>query len=184
MPELPIAEITKIVTRDDGRVFLIADRRRVAASAFFAAIEWYWYAPNTPRNRFYDAYVTEWMDLPWAVVAFPNGRLPAARRLAKQLGLRVVDGVPTALDVRNGVVTPTHFPGARLPNGRENLGMFNVENDKDSPVYRNVRRDAEAMLQATDEINDILNRGVSLTPAQIADYIYGPGFPAAADNPP
>jgi hypothetical protein len=180
MSEVSAAEISRIVTRDDDRVFLIANAGRVAAAAFFAAIEWYWYAPKTPRNRFYDCYVTEWTDLRWMVVAFPQGRLPAARRLAKQLGLRIADGVPTQLEKRNNALVPTFFPGATLPNGRDNLSMFAVENDKGSPVYRNVRRDHEAMLQATGEIVGILNRGASLTPAEIADYIYGPGFPATA----
>jgi hypothetical protein len=38
------------------------------------------------------------------------------------------------------------------------------------------------MLQAPSEICGILNRGKRLTPAQIADYIYGPGFPLPSQH--
>jgi hypothetical protein len=195
MPEpLTAEEVIQVVTRRDGRVFLIGMTQRVGLTAFIAAIEWYWYTPGTPRNRFFDVYFTEWEDIHYVIAAFPIGRLDAARRLAKQLGLRIGNGVPTMVQVAGAGVSgstgyppghplegliPTFFPGGVLPNGRDNTAMFTVENDKGSPVYRNRIRENDGMLRAGHEINEALNRGVRLTPAQIADYIYGPGFPLA-----
>lgn len=188
-------EIAAIVTNPAGRVFLTVGAGRVGGAAFIAAIEWYWYAPRTERSRFFDVWGVEWEGLSWAVVSFPAGRLDAVRRLAKQLGLRLAQGVAAiveapphvklqasrrySVELDRGGVHLTFFPGGILPNGRDNLAMFNVENDHHSPVYKNRKRDNDAMLQATGEINGILNRGVRLTPAQVADYIYGPSFPVA-----
>lgn len=189
---LTASEIIEIVTRRDGRVFLVGMAQRIGLSAFFAAIEWYWYTPHSPRNRFFDVYVTEWEDIDYVIAAFPIGRLDAARRLAKQLGLRIGNGVPTMVQVAGAGVSgsnryppghplegfiPTFFPGGVLQNGRYNTAMFTVENDRGSPVYKNRVRENNGLLQATHEINEALNRGVRLTPPQIADYIYGPGFP-------
>jgi len=194
---LPLEDISATVTRRDGRVYVVSHSERVAVAALCAAIEHYWYHPGTSRNRFYDLYGTEWRRLCWLIMAFPLGRLDEVRRLAKQLGLRVVDGSPAIIGQENGQVVmqvtarPSRlmtliepgvpvefFPGTMLPSGTENLSIFTIENDKNSPVYKARRHDTEAMLQASEEINEILNKGVNLTPAQIADYIYGSGaFP-------
>lgn len=174
------AEIAAVVTKDDGRTFLVAMQGRLGAASLAGAIEWYWYPPNTDRNRLFDIYFTDWEDLRWMVIAFPAGRLDEVKRLAKQLGLRLANGVPTMFSLaskRPSDIIPLFFPGERLPNGRDNMAMMTIENDAGSPVYQNRKRDHDGMLQADFEINDALNRGVRLTPAQIADYIYGPGFP-------
>lgn len=173
MAETPISELVFHVTRDDGRVFLVSMGNRVAAPALVAAIEWYWYAPGTPRNRFFDTWFVMWQEMAWYVCAFPIGRFAAVKSLARRLGLRIADGTPLLMQASG----ESWFPGARLPDGRSNRSMFTVENDTGSPIYRNSRRDNAAMLQASIEINTTLNRGVRLSAAQIADYIYGPGFP-------
>ena len=70
------------------------------------------------------------------------------------------------------------FPGTMRLDGTENYALFTLESDRNSPIYRNNERDFDTMFQATLEICVLLNRGISLTPAQIADYIYGSGsFP-------
>jgi hypothetical protein len=193
-----IDDIAKCVTTRAGRVFLISHVSRIGISAFCAAIEWYWYPPNTSRNRFFDVYAANWHGMKWIIIALPIGRLPATQRLAKQLGLRIADGSPVIMgDQRSQVIvqatlrpskidavlkeTPmAFFPGTLLPNGQENEFIYTVENDHGSPVYKNRRNDAETISQASGEINDMLNKGIKLTPAQIADYIYGTGpFPNA-----
>jgi hypothetical protein len=195
---ISIEDIPGIVTRRDGRAYVVSNASRVGVAALYAAIEWYWYSPATSRNRFYDIYGTDWRGMSWVIVAFPQGRLDAVRRLAKQIGLRVVDGSPVMIGrdhsslliqvtsrpsqlsdfIKRDDVPIEFFPGTILPNGLDNLSIFTIENDENSPVYKNRQHDDEAMLQATIEINDILNKGVKLTPAQIADYIYGSGsFP-------
>jgi hypothetical protein len=199
--DLPEDRVAELVTRGDGRIYLIAHITRVAVPAFAAAIEWYWYPPDSERNRLFDVYSTKWAALDWIIIAFPNGRLPAVRRLAKQLGLRLADGVPTVVGNPGAVIMAQfalrpsmarqygidglslhYFPGSRLANGRDNETIFTVEYDKNSPLYKTKKNDDEAMMQATFEINDLLNRGKKLTPAQIADYIYGSGpFPHVED---
>lgn len=192
---LPLDEIAAQIVKKDGRVHLVAHAQRVGLEAFNAAIEWYWYQPHTSRSRFYDISVTDWHETIWTVTSFPDGRLPAVRRLAKQLGLRIADGPPVMMGdegSRFKVLATSrpsrltafdhtsiaYFPGTFLPDGKENPAIFTIENDRGSPVYKNRKRDDEAMQQASEEVCEILNRGIRLTPAEIADYIYGTGsFP-------
>jgi hypothetical protein len=200
MFELPEERVAEVVARGDGRIYLVSHSGRIAVPAFAAAIEWYWYPPDSSRNRLFDVYGTDWFGLGWVITAFPSGRFAAVRRLAKQLGLRIADGAPTVVGNKHGAILmqftsrPSkmrgamppdfphdalrYFPGAILPNGRENDCLFTVEYDRDSPLYKNKKNDEDAMMQASAEINEAFNRGVRLTPAQIADYIYGSGsFP-------
>ena len=193
MQSVPPGEIAFLTSRNDGRVSLVHHNERVGAAAFTAAIEWYWYAPGTPRNRFFDCYHVRWEDIDWIVTVFPIGRLDACRRLARQLGVRIANGTPritvgeprfivagrddNMVDLREGGLTWLEFPGTHLADGTENLRMFAIENDDTSPVYKASRRDLGSMGQATTEINAAFQRGIRLTPAQIADYIYGPSYP-------
>lgn len=194
---LPSEDIPEVVTRADGRLHLIAYHKRVGVTALTAAIEWYWFKPGTARNRFYDVYGAEWHRMRWIIVSFPAGRLPAVRRLAKQIGLRIADGPPVLMGDERSLLNiqaaspPSRltefiqqdipmefFPGTLLPDGKENGALFTIENDRGSPVYKNQARDEDAMRQASGEICALLNQGVKLTPLQIADYIYGSGsFP-------
>jgi hypothetical protein len=193
---LPTHQITECLTARNDRVFLISFVQRVGATALIAAIEWYWYPPSSERNRLFEVYGTEWHGMHWLITAFPSGRLPAVRRLAKQLGLRITDGSPVMIGETGAIniqssSRPSHlaeftvqdlpmefFPGTMLSDGRENLAVFTIENDSGSPVYKNRQRDEQAMFQASGEVSKMLNRGIKLTPRQIADYIYGAGsFP-------
>jgi hypothetical protein len=178
-------------------MYVVSNVQRVGTIAFSAAIEWYWYAPNTARNRLFDIYCAEWHKMQWFITAFPANRMPAVRYLAKQLGLRIADGPPLMIGEQGSIVylqaasRPSRltaltaqdvpiefFPGTMLPNGQENDRIFTVESDRGNPIYKNRRRDEEAMFAASGEISAALNRGVHLTPRQIADYIYGSGaFP-------
>ena len=191
------ADLAAHILRGDGRVHIAAHMDRIGAAALFAAVEWYWYAPNTSRNRFYDISLCEWRDMRWAVMSFPAGRLHAVQRLAKQIGLRIADGPPIMLGRAGGVAViqatsrPSRlsdfrqqgvpidiFPGGVLPDGRDNLSIFTVEYDKGNPAYETKRQNETGMHEAGLEVNEALNRGVRLTPLQIADYIYGSGdFP-------
>lgn len=204
---MPLDDIAAVILRNDGRVHIATNILRVGGAALFAAVEWYWYQPGTSRNRLYDVACCEWRNLHWAVMSFPNGRLHAVERLAKQIGLRIAVGPPIMMGTegsramiqatsrpsrldeyrRQGIAIEI-FPGGMLPDGRDNLAIFTVEYDKDNPTYENKRQNEEGMHEAGLEINEVLNRGVRLTPYQIADYIYGSGdFPKAdaiADVPP
>jgi len=192
MIELSTSDLSSEMLRNDGRVRLVSHISRVGATALLAAIEWYWYPPGTERSRLFDIYGAEWADTHWIITVFPQGRLHAVRRLARQLGLRVADASPIAMG--QGVIRaiaasyPSRlsglldrdrvqtFPGAILPNGGDNTAILTLEYDKQNPTLKNRPRDEEAMRQASAEINELFNRGQRLTPAQIVDYIYGSGF--------
>jgi hypothetical protein len=202
MSDIPPEELTRIIGNDTARTYLVFVESRIAASAFIAAIEWYWYPPGNPRNRFFDFYPVIWHDLLWGVAAFPTGRLEAVLRLAKQLGLCLANGAPIIFGDPDSIVIfqaaarpdsdavtqaksqgmlPDYFPGTFKANGEINRSIFTIESDANSPIYKNRVKDNQAMQQAGDEVNKILNRGTRLTPAQIADYIYGSGpFPLSS----
>ena len=193
--ELSISELSAEMLRNDGRVWMVSHISRVGATAMIAAIEWYWYPPDTSRSRLLSIYGVTWAGTHWTITVFPRGRLAAVRRLARQLGLRVADGSPLSITGHKfqaiAAAYPSRltaklreqyalFPGAILPDGTDNTSIVTLEYDAGSPLYKNRIRDEEAMRQASGEVNELFNRGHRLTPAQIADYIYGSGpFPRA-----
>jgi hypothetical protein len=198
---MSLDDVGALILRNDGRVHIATNTVRIGAAALFAAVEWYWYQPGTPRNRLFDVSCCEWRGMNWAVMSFPSGRLQAVQRLAKQIGLRIADGPPIVIGREGGfaVIQATSrpsnlehyrrqgvpidvFPGGVLRDGRDNLSIFNVEYDKGNPSYESKRQHEEGMHTAGLEVNEALNRGVRLTPLQIADYIYGSGdFPKVDD---
>lgn len=168
---------------------------RPGAVAFITCCEWYWYTPDTPRNRFFHLNVMTWEAMVWAVASFPAARLPAARKLASQLGMRLADGVPTLLiaaraasvtvsarpsraaELRAAGMEPRFFPGAALADGRDNRAAWHIENDRGSPVYLNRRRLDEEVKAAEGEIQEVFKRGHRPTPREVADYVWGDAAP-------
>lgn len=63
-----------------------------------------------------------------------------------------------------------------MPDGRDNMSMFTVENGSGSPIYKG-RRERRDVMQAETEVIDGFVNGVEWTPEKIAEYIYGvPNF--------
>lgn len=195
--KLTVTEAAELLTRNDQRIHLVSMMGRLGASALMATLEWTFFRPGEPDAKYFDVHVVLWSGHPFFVASLPAARQIEARRIAKQLGVRLVRGLPVIFASGATTIVATSgpsrlaqlgvpanaasfFPGAKLPDGRDNPAIFVVENDHNSPVYRNLETDFQAMCSAEDEIVDLLNRGVRLTPAQIADYIYGSGaFPNA-----
>jgi hypothetical protein len=176
-------EIVDFVTTRPDLVHIVALASRPGVRALCGCIEWYWYSPDTDRNRLFHLALVQWMDMWWILVAVPSGRLPAVKNLARQLGLRIVDGIPTMAEpAKPGDpelpdlpgMTGQYFPGGVLPNGRRNLSMVSVENASDSPLHSgklSLSRDALAYRE-----RQVLEAFVNLerpTPRKIHDYIYG-----------
>lgn len=187
--EATLDQITAFFRRQD-LAHLVFARARPGALVLAVCVEWYWYAPGTPRNRFFHLRLLEWEGMDWAAASFPQPRLPAARRLAKQLGMRLADGVPTLLArgpaaaasasarpssaaIREAGLEARFFPGAGLADGGDNRAMWQVENDPASPVYLNRRRIDEDVFAAEDEIARVFANGHRPTPREVADYVWG-----------
>lgn len=177
--------VTFLTTRPD-LAHLVTMAVRPGVKVLFGCIEWQWYSPHTDRNRFFHMNVIQWQDIPWLVCSFPNGRLPAVRGLARHLGLRIADGVPTLIEpagpgdreiIREGFprgLTARHFPGGVLPQGGDNRSMWNIENDSSSPLHTGrlklTREEGEKREMA---VIDAFVEGKRPRVQDIHDYIYG-----------
>jgi hypothetical protein len=108
-------------------------------------------------------------------------------KLAKQLGMRISDGVPTMMRQINPGEKPDGmfdksgifvFPGGHI-NGSDNRSMYTIENDSGSPIYTNSTKTHQDIMSAEHEVNDGFVNGVEWTPEKIVEYVYGvPNFVA------
>lgn len=170
------ATFVEFVTAPLPRIHLVSMADRPGTMIMSAMIEWTWFVPGSSTAHRFELRRVVWEDIPFLVMTFPRKKFPAIRSLAKRLGMRVADGVPTLLD-HNGT---SHFPGGRLPNYQPNCAMYSLENDSGSPIYQNNRRQLDEFYQCEGELIDALaNTGGKLSVEQVVDYLYGNGpFPA------
>lgn len=170
--EVTEAALARIFQRQDT-LKVITVIGRPGALALIAAIEWLWFSPKGEQNDLYQMYVADWSEMKWVVAAIPISKLEDTKALATKLGMRIANGVPTMIEA-SGM---SFFIGGRMPDGKDNMTMYTIENDHGSPVYKNKTRDNAGIKQAEIEVLDGFVNGVDWTPEKIADYIYGtPSF--------
>jgi hypothetical protein len=180
-------DFIRFVTEPSGRIHLVMLTTRPGVMALLGAIEWTWFPPGGPRAAQIGVCGLEWEGLAWVIASLPKAKLADVCRMARRLGMRIANGVPTILVPASPGEPESHqfpgfaaryFPGAARPDGSDNMAVHTVENDKDSPVYRNSTRLESEILQCEREAVAALNRGMKLSVRQIADYMYGSGpFP-------
>ena len=168
-------------------IHLVSMTTRPGSYALISAIEWFWFSPKKNLNHLFNLTIVRWEGLDWLVVSIPKHKLQAVKRLAKQLGMRIADGVPSLIRHMEPDEKPDRtlegvgvfvFPGGIL-NGSDNKYMFTIENDSGSPIYTNSTKTHQDIRSAENEVNDGFVNGVEWTPEKIVEYIYGiPNFVA------
>lgn len=168
-------------------VHLVSMTTRPGAYALISAIEWFWFSPRKNLNHLFNLTMVRWEGLDWFVVSIPKHKLKDVKQLAKQLGMRIADGVPSLIRRTEPDEKPDRllegvgvfvFPGGIL-NGSDNKNMFTIENDTGSPIYTNSQKTHQDIRSAENEINDGFVNGVEWTPEKIVEYVYGvPNFVA------
>jgi hypothetical protein len=160
---------------------------RPGSFALITSIEWFWFSPKKNLNHLFNLTIVKWEGLDWLVTSIPKYKLQEVKKLAKQLGMRIADGVPMMIRTINPNEKPDKtyagmgmfmFPGGRL-NGSDNKDMFTIENNTGSPIYANCEKSHQDIRSAEDEVNDGFINGVEWTPEKIVEYVYGvPNFVA------
>lgn len=171
-------------------VHLVSMLERPGSLALISSIEWFWFSPKKSLNHLINMAIVKWEDINWVVTSFPEHKLQDAKQLAKQLGMRIADGVPTIIRHVKPGENPDKkfssemgafiFPGGII-NGLDNKNMFTIENDSDSPIYANSERTNKDIMSAEKEIVTGFVNGVEWTPEKIVEYIYG--IPNFVSNP-
>ncbi len=171
-----------------GTIHLVSMSTRPGSFALISAIEWFWFSPKKDLNHLFNLTIVRWEGLDWLVASIPKHKLKDVKQLAKQLGMRIADGVPTLIRCIEPGEKPDKtydgagifiFPGGNLNNGSSNKDMFTIENDTGSPIYTNSKKDHQDIKSAEGEIVDGFINGVEWTPEKIVEYIYGvPNFVA------
>jgi hypothetical protein len=174
-----LEECRLALAEPSGKTHLILNATRPGAKVLVAAIEWYWYKPLTMANNLFGLRYLVWEDMDFEIVSFPSSKLGAVKHLAGLLIMQITDRIPMLVSdtsdpdarqlERDLYVKP--FPLALMPDGKTmNPLVLAIENDKDSPVYKN--RHNDEFLEREHHVIKILCDGVHLTPRQIVDHIY------------
>lgn len=82
---------------DPSRVALVMMANRIGVQSFVTFLEYTYFRPGTPMNSHFRFAIVKWEELKWFVVIIHKKHLQKADDLAKLLGLRRADGVPTMI---------------------------------------------------------------------------------------
>src|ERR1700719_946525 len=102
-------------------IHLVTMTTRPGAIALVSSIECFWFSPKKNLNHLFNITMLEWEGIHWSVVSIPKYKLQPVKKLAKQLGMRIADGVPTM--IKAGSIST--FPGG-IVNGLSNRDMYTI----------------------------------------------------------
>lgn len=84
------------------------------------------YKPGTDSNKNFHIRMINWENTEWMIVSIPKKDCGLMKKMAKECGLRIADGVPTIIGGDTKQIT--QFP-------INNKNVFTFENASDSGVY-------------------------------------------------
>jgi len=113
-----------------GKYFaLVSNDNRPGAMTCFTTLEFEKYKPGTERNKLFRWFWCLWDDVMFVVVLTPWAERRLVERHVRQSRMRVADGIPTIIGVRDGKSNVLYFPTGDDPH------IFTLENQSGSPVY-------------------------------------------------
>jgi hypothetical protein len=137
---------------------------RPGALAMMATVEYNLFPPRSAFNQMFHVHSLMWEWMPLQVFSVPYLAEGQVKAIAKALGMRIADGVPTL--VEHGK-PPIHFPGGN--------NVFTLENDEGSPIYRNRQRDNDAVIEREGELLTCYEQGELPSLENVREFLWGPG---------
>ena len=129
--------------------------RRIGVLSFIVFLEHRHFLPGTPENEHFGVVLMLWEGMRFAVVIIHKRHLPVADELARTLGLRRANGVPTLI-AEKALLTAlgTTRPGDRRDEKRFPLDLpnvFTMENVPGHFAYANDPATAKTAYDFEDE---------------------------------
>jgi hypothetical protein len=133
----------------------ILSPRRIGALSFIVFLEHRHFPPGTPENEHFNVVLMPWEGMRFALVVIHKRHLPVADELARTLGLRRANGVPTLIgeNARLAALGTTR-PEDRRDEKRFPLDLpnvFTMENIRGHFAYANDLATAKTAYDFEDE---------------------------------
>ena len=84
--------------RDESLFHLVGLSVRPNVQFFFVMLEYTHFTPGTPSNSLFDYTMAKWEEMVFFIGSFPRSYVDHALAIARKLGLRFADGVPTLIE--------------------------------------------------------------------------------------
>lgn len=122
-----IKEVNLEWFKDKSRIHYICmlSPPRPGVNLFASILEYKFYPPNTPKNAEFIMQILRWEGLVYSVISIPMKEKSYAEAVAKTVGMRIANGVPTMFDSPG---EPKFFP-VRVDHA------FTIENEPGHPIY-------------------------------------------------
>ena len=121
--------------------------RRIGARAWMTFLEWRHFSPKLGLNHLFVLAYVKFEGMLFGMVIIPREKLPEADAIAKEVGLRRADGVPTLIAFENGRQRVKFFPF-------NYNNVFNLENVRGHFVYQNDDATKRTAEQVEDDAMD------------------------------
>lgn len=83
---------------DPNKFFVVCMATRPGVQLYCTTLEYTYYPPRTPANDLFGLNIVQWNDLTFYVLSVPLADRNRCELVAKNLGMRLADGVPTIFD--------------------------------------------------------------------------------------
>ncbi|MBD3208467.1 MAG: hypothetical protein GF370_03365 [Candidatus Nealsonbacteria bacterium] len=134
-------EIKKLLKNDNFVFFLgMLLPRRPGIVPFGVKLEYFYFPPSTEKNRDFLYGLSIIAGVHFAVIGIPKKKMNLARKIAKECGLKIVEGIPC-------IVSKNKVDSFLMNRGN----IYSLENCSDHEVYRNNPREIRRMIKKEDK---------------------------------
>lgn len=88
---------------------------RGVTGVFCSTLENLWYTPGTPKNSSFGCIYFKWQDMVYAIITIPIEDKPKAEAVAKRVGARIADGIPTLIGGPDPKINFAGIPAEQFP---------------------------------------------------------------------
>ncbi len=137
--------------KDESRIHYICMLipPRAGVNLFASILEYKFYPPNTPKNEEFIMQILRWEELTYSIISIPMKEKAYAEAVAKTVGMRIANGVPTMFGGPGG--EPKFFP-VRVDHA------FTIENEPGHPIYSS-QAHAHRFLEVERALCDMIYAG-------------------------
>jgi hypothetical protein len=132
------------LNNDQGQLFIIFHSLRRGVAEWMQTLEDTHYAPGTGENAKLNLYLTKWNELDWAIVGVPLADRQKVEAICRQTKMRLSDGVPHCIGVKDGRQFVESFP---LSSPRS----FTLENDHEAETGKTGPVVSQAIMQKDEK---------------------------------
>lgn len=110
---------------------------------FCGRLEFFHFPPGTEKNEDFNREILDWEDMEWVVISIPKEYMGLANEVAKESGLRIVEGGPRGI-----------IEGKSIPFPLKSNNLFTLERIP-RQIHEGLKEYKEVILEEIEKVKSI-----------------------------